>query len=74
MPQPEIEAALDGGPSAVRYYYRGLIHELAGELASAKVDFEWVLSWQDVYGYAFRVDALDHLDAVNEALAEEASS
>jgi tetratricopeptide (TPR) repeat protein len=70
----EIESALDGDPSAARYYYRGLIHELAGNLENARADYEWVLSWQDVYGYAFRVDALDHLDAVNEALAEEASS
>ncbi len=60
-----INQALALEESGSRHYYRGLILELAGQPGLAKADYEWVLTWGDVYGYPFLVDASDRLEEVS---------
>ena len=64
-----INRALEIQPSGSRYFYRGLILELAGQPALAKADYEWVLAWNAIYDYPFWPEASDRLDAVRNAPA-----
>ncbi len=44
-----INNALNANPTPGRYYLRGLIYEALEEPALAIRDFEWVLTWSDLY-------------------------
>jgi tetratricopeptide (TPR) repeat protein len=52
-----INAALGGGASGGRYYWRGLILEASGQDAAALRDYEWVLALGQLYSYPFLPDA-----------------
>ncbi|MBN1287820.1 MAG: tetratricopeptide repeat protein [Anaerolineae bacterium] len=64
-----IEEALAIGKTGTRYYYRGLIREMAGAPDLAKHDYEWLLVWQGVYSYDFMPDVEARLEEIDKALA-----
>lgn len=57
-----ITAALNGGETGSRHFWRGRIHEARGEEAAAMRDYEWVLAWSQIFPYPFRVEAEDRLN------------
>jgi tetratricopeptide (TPR) repeat protein len=69
-----LEAALDAvnraieldGDSGTRRYLRGQIRADAGDFAGAIRDYEWVVTWNEVYGYDFAEDALGRLGEVRQ--------
>ncbi|HVU10663.1 MAG TPA: tetratricopeptide repeat protein [Phototrophicaceae bacterium] len=61
-----INAALAVGDTGSRHYYRGLIEQAQNDKASAISDYEWVLSWSQIYPYPFRVDAQNRLNALKK--------
>ncbi len=68
-----INRALSQVETGSRYYLRGIIHVEREEYAEAIADFEWVLTWNQIYGYAFADDALDRLNDVQATLAQQQS-
>ncbi len=61
-----ISAALNGGETGSRHFWRGRIHEARGEETSAQRDYEWVLAWSEIFPYPFRIDAEDRLQALRD--------
>lgn len=59
-----INAALAAGETGSRHYWRGQILQAKGDNAGAANDYEWVLSWSEVFPYPFRVDAEDRLKQI----------
>ncbi len=59
-----IEDALEAGETGSRYYLRGLILEALGEQEAARADYEWVLTWGQIYPYPFIEDALERYQAL----------
>jgi tetratricopeptide (TPR) repeat protein len=51
-----VNAALSDAETGSRYYLRGLIWEARGENTLAQRDYEWVLSWGEIYPYPFLPD------------------
>ncbi|MBC8100745.1 MAG: hypothetical protein H7Y11_14995, partial [Armatimonadetes bacterium] len=67
-----IDAALLGGDSGSRRYLRGQIYQEQSNFVSAARDYEWVLTWAAVYGYAFADDVRERLAEVRQAQLETA--
>jgi tetratricopeptide (TPR) repeat protein len=63
-----INAALAASETGSRHYWRGQILQAKGDNAAAARDYEWVLSWSEVFPYPFRVDAQDRLDGLGAVL------
>jgi tetratricopeptide (TPR) repeat protein len=63
-----INAALAAGETGSRHYWRGQILQAKGSNAAAARDYEWVLSWSEVFPYPFRIDAQDRLDSLGPLL------
>ncbi|NDJ35223.1 MAG: tetratricopeptide repeat protein, partial [Chloroflexi bacterium] len=65
-----IEDALALEETGARHYRRGLILEELEEYEAAIRDFEWVLFWDNVYGFPFAADAALRIDDLQDLLAE----
>lgn len=64
-----IERALDAVETGSRHYLRGIIHQEREDYVDAMIDFEWVLTWDQVYGYPFAEDARERLEDVQTTVA-----
>jgi len=62
--QTAINNAMEDGETGSRHYWRGRILQARGDNAGAISDYDWVLTWSQVYPYPFRVDAGDRLAAL----------
>jgi tetratricopeptide (TPR) repeat protein len=54
-----INAALTASETGSRHYWRGRIYEAQNDVRGAISEYEWVLTWSEIYPYPFRVDAED---------------
>jgi tetratricopeptide (TPR) repeat protein len=61
-----IQSALDIAETGSRRYWRGRINEAENNDDAAALDYEFVLTWSQVYAYPFRVDAEERLNALRE--------
>lgn len=66
-----INSALSSAQTGTRRYVRGIIHEAREEFDSAIADYEWVLTWGQVYAYPFADDAANRLARVRETIAQQ---
>ncbi|MCA9904174.1 MAG: hypothetical protein KC547_09970 [Anaerolineae bacterium] len=57
-----IDAAIEGGDTAIRHYVRGLILEAQGERNEAVREYEWVLTWSTLYSFPQRADVESRLE------------
>ncbi|NWG17151.1 MAG: tetratricopeptide repeat protein [Chloroflexi bacterium] len=62
-----ITGALAAAETGSRHYLRGLILEAQGETEAAARDYDWVLTWSQVYPYSFAPDALQRLEAIRQS-------
>ena len=62
----DIEQALQIEETGSRHYFRGLALEGLFNVAGAKLEYEWVLFWNSVYGYDFGNDVAARLENLNE--------
>ncbi|GIL11459.1 MAG: hypothetical protein BroJett038_01790 [Chloroflexota bacterium] len=62
-----ITGALSAAETGSRHYLRGLILEAQGEVEAAARDYDWVLTWSQVYPYAFAPDARRRLQAIRQS-------
>lgn len=62
-----VEAALEVGETGYRRYLRGLILQAQGQRDDAARDFEWVLTWSEIYPLPFRADAEARLEELRGA-------
>jgi len=53
-----------------RHYLRGLIFEALSDFDGAIAEFNWVLTWSQVYPYPFTEDARTGIDRVQATIAE----
>lgn len=63
-----INRALSAGETGSRHYLRGLIFEALDNLPAARSDYEWVLTWSQVFPYPFRQDTQARYERVNELI------
>lgn len=61
-----IESSIALGETGSRRYWRGRINEASNQPAAAIRDYEFVLAWSQIYPYAFRGDAEEHLNALRQ--------
>jgi tetratricopeptide (TPR) repeat protein len=59
------------GDTGTRHYLRGQIHQALDDFANAARDYEWVVTWNEVYGFDFGEDAFGRLAEVQAQAAEE---
>ncbi len=52
-----VDTALASGDTASLHFLRGQILQAQGDKSNAVNEYEWVLSWSEVYPFSFRVDA-----------------
>ncbi len=57
-----IESAIAIAETGSRRYWRGRIHEALNNDEEAIADYEFVLTWGQIFSYPFRVDAQEHLN------------
>jgi tetratricopeptide (TPR) repeat protein len=57
-----------------RHCLRGLIQQSREETEDAILEYDWVLTWSQVYPYPFRVDARNRYNNVKELLADLAEA
>ncbi len=62
--QAAIDAALGANETPYRRYLRGQILEARGERASARRDYEWVVTLSQVIPFEFAADARERLEAL----------
>lgn len=67
-----VNRALTQAETGSRYYLRAQIHEQQGNFAAALADYEFVLSWSQVFPFAFRVEAEARYNAVSRVVARSA--
>jgi tetratricopeptide (TPR) repeat protein len=67
-----ITTALNITETGTRHFVRGLIYEASGEDADAIAEYEWVLTWNEVYGYPFAGEAAERIASIREAQREAA--
>jgi tetratricopeptide (TPR) repeat protein len=60
----DIENALSIGETGYRHYLRGRVLEELNFTGQATREYEWVLLWDQVYGFEFAEDAQDRLEAL----------
>ncbi len=60
-----INAALNVDQTGSRHYWRGRILQAQNDKNGAINDYEWVLSWSEIFPYPFRIDAEDRLTALS---------
>jgi tetratricopeptide (TPR) repeat protein len=61
-----IDRALADGETGSRHYLRGQILEEMDEPEEALREYEWVLTWGEVYPYSFLPDAQARVEALRE--------
>lgn len=59
-----IDASLDVQESVMRHYVRGLILDARGEDDAAAREYEWVLSWSNIFPFPLRDEAQSNLQAL----------
>ncbi len=59
-----IDTALSFGETGSRHYWRGRILQAKNDKSGAITDYEWVLTWSQIFPYPFRVDAQDRLTSL----------
>jgi predicted negative regulator of RcsB-dependent stress response len=62
--QAAVDAAIAARETPYRRYLRGQILEARGERASARRDYEWVVTLSQVIPLEFAADARDRLEAL----------
>jgi tetratricopeptide (TPR) repeat protein len=63
----DINRAIEiGGDSGSRRYLRGQLRQQLGDFLGAVRDYEWILGWNEVYGYAFAEDVVNRLIVAQE--------
>lgn len=65
-----IERALEAGETGGRYYLRAQIREQLGDLEAARADYEWVLTWGQVYNFSFLEAAQARYQALTDQLSD----
>ena len=63
-----IQIALEAEETGTRRYVRGLIYEGLGERELALLDYEYVLTWGQIYPYDFLDDAQTRYNRVSQGL------
>lgn len=61
-----IDAALAVEQTGTRHHLRGRILEAQGDRAGAIREYEWVLTWSQIYPLPVRADALNRLEALRD--------
>jgi tetratricopeptide (TPR) repeat protein len=59
-----INSAMTYRETGFRHYQRGLILEAQGNRNNAADEYEWVLTWSEVYPFPFRSDAQERLNEI----------
>ncbi len=59
-----VNSALAEGESGYRHYLRGLIQEALNKPEAAARDYDWVLTWSEIYSYPFAPDARRRLEGL----------
>jgi tetratricopeptide (TPR) repeat protein len=67
----DIKQALAGQSTGTRHYYYALILEALEDRDGAISELEWVLYWDQIFGYPFAEDAADLLEQLYEERALE---
>jgi tetratricopeptide (TPR) repeat protein len=62
-----VDRALANTETGSRHYLRGQILEGLGRNDDAIEEYQWVLSWSNVYPYPYAPDAREHLEALGGA-------
>lgn len=60
----QIEDALEGGETGSRHYLRGQILEELDQTDEAIREYEWVITWGEIYPYPFLPDVRRRLEAL----------
>lgn len=64
----DLDAALRIEQTGTRHYYRGLIMEGLRDYEQARLEYEWVVYWGQIYGYPFQKDAAQRLASIYQIL------
>lgn len=62
-----IQSALDNTETGSRHFLRGQILEALEQPEQAVREYEWVLTWSEIYPYSFLPDARRRLNALRES-------
>ena len=66
-----INNSLEGGETGTRYYLRALIYDTQGDRDNALQDYEWLITWDAVYSYAFMSDVIERYDTIISSISQE---
>ncbi len=66
-----IDRALATEQTGSRRFLRGQIFQAQDDRANAIAEYEWILTWDQVYGYPFADEARKNLDTILEIIARE---